>query len=61
HRPVIMPRVPAFALKLALGELGDIVLKGQRALPRKLLGAGFTFQYPEIRQALADLVSSHQA
>ncbi|MDA8165251.1 MAG: TIGR01777 family oxidoreductase, partial [Desulfobacteraceae bacterium] len=42
HRPVIMPRVPAFALKLALGELGDIVLKGQRALPRKLLGAGFT-------------------
>jgi uncharacterized protein len=57
HRPVFLPHVPAFALKLTLGELGGIVLKGQKVLPRKLLAAGFTFEYPEIRSAFSDLVA----
>ncbi|MEJ2031644.1 MAG: TIGR01777 family oxidoreductase [Deltaproteobacteria bacterium] len=57
HRPVFLPHVPAFALKLVLGELGEIVLKGQKVLPRKLQTAGFTFEYPQIRQAFADLVA----
>lgn len=55
HRPNLL-RAPAFALRLALGEMADIVLTGQRALPRRLLDEGFQFQFPEIQGALADLL-----
>ena len=36
HRPVVFP-VPAFALKLALGEMAELLLTGQRAVPAKAL------------------------
>ncbi len=55
HRPALL-RAPAFALRLALGEMADVVLTGQRALPRRLLEAGFRFQFPEIQGALKDLL-----
>ncbi|HEY8041492.1 MAG TPA: TIGR01777 family oxidoreductase [Polyangiaceae bacterium] len=49
-------RVPAFALKLALGGgLAEMLLTGQRVAPRKLTEAGFTFDVPRIDEALADL------
>jgi uncharacterized protein len=52
HRPSVM-RVPAAALRLALGSgLAEVLLTGQRALPRSLLGAGFTFEFPRVDQAL---------
>jgi len=55
HRPSFF-RVPPFALRLALGEgLAKVLLTGQRAAPNKLLGAGFTFDFPRLEQALADL------
>jgi uncharacterized protein len=57
HRPIFLPRAPSFLLKAALGDLGSVVLEGQRVLPRKLQAAGFAFEYPEIRKALADLVA----
>ncbi len=57
-RPCIF-RVPAFAVKLALGsEAAEIVLTGQRAIPRRLVDAGFAFVFPELESALADLVST---
>ena len=46
HRPAILP-VPAFALKLALGEMSEMVLASQRVLPTVAKSAGFRFQYPE--------------
>ncbi len=55
HRPSFMP-APAFMLRLILGEFADTVLEGQKVLPQKLLDAGFTFQFPTINQALADLL-----
>jgi len=56
HRPAAM-RVPGFAVKLALGhELGDVVLSGQRAIPKRLVDGGFAFVFPELASALADLV-----
>jgi len=55
HRPALL-RAPAFALRLALGEMADVVLTGQRALPRRLLEAGFRFRFPEIQEALRDLL-----
>ncbi len=56
HRPAFMP-VPAFAVKLLFGEMSEVVLNSQRAVPEAAIRAGFTFQYPEIYGALAHVVS----
>lgn len=49
-------RTPAFLLRLALGEMSDMVTEGRYAAPRRLLEAGFTFKFPELDQALEDLL-----
>jgi len=54
-RPSWLP-IPGFVLRLALGEVASIVLEGQRALPRKLLEAGFEFRFSAIEPALRDLL-----
>ena len=55
-------RVPAFAMKLAMGEgLSEIVLTGQRAMPRKLQDAGFAFELPDLGAALRDVVAARGA
>jgi NAD dependent epimerase/dehydratase family enzyme len=54
-RPSFMP-APAFALKLALGEMSKIVLEGQRALPHRLEEAGYRFRFPDLEAALRDLL-----
>ncbi len=54
ERPSFM-RAPAFMMRLVMGELAEVVLTGQRVIPRKLLAAGFEFRFPTIDQALADL------
>lgn len=54
-RPTFIP-VPAFALKLGLGELSRLLLTGQRAIPERLIGAGFEFEDPDIETALAKAV-----
>lgn len=53
--PLIMPAVPGFILKAALGDFADVVLKGQRALPARLLAAGFDFEFSTLLKALSDL------
>ncbi|MGC8781875.1 MAG: TIGR01777 family oxidoreductase [Anaerolineae bacterium] len=55
-RPSWLP-VPAFALRLALGEVASTVLEGQRAIPRKLLDLGFRFRFPDAESALRDLLA----
>lgn len=50
-------RVPSFAVKLALGARSEAVLSGQRAVPKRLVDAGFAFVFPELASALADIVS----
>ncbi|HVZ82528.1 MAG TPA: TIGR01777 family oxidoreductase [Terracidiphilus sp.] len=53
HRPAIFP-APAFALRLAFGQMADeALLTSQRAVPRKLLDAGFRFAHPDVNAALA--------
>jgi uncharacterized protein (TIGR01777 family) len=58
HRPAILP-TPAFALRLALGsEMADeMLLGGQRVLPRRATAEGFEFAYPELDAALAHAIS----
>ena len=55
HRPSFMP-APGFMIKLVLGEFGSVILEGQRVIPRRLLDSGFAFQYPDIDQALQNIV-----
>ena len=55
NRPHLIP-VPAFALKLILGEISTLVLDGQRAIPKRLQEAGYTFKYAEAKPALTDLL-----
>jgi uncharacterized protein (TIGR01777 family) len=53
HRPAIMP-VPPVALKLLYGEMAEIVLGGQRAVPERLLALGYEFRHPDLDAALRD-------
>ncbi|OXA95574.1 TIGR01777 family oxidoreductase [Flavobacterium hercynium] len=48
-----LPRVPEFLLKIALGEMSDAVLKGERVSFEKLQKAGFQFQYTNLEAALS--------
>ncbi|HTM02332.1 MAG TPA: TIGR01777 family oxidoreductase [Vicinamibacterales bacterium] len=57
HRPSALP-VPAFVLRLALGELADTALLGsQRAVPQRALANGFGFRYPDLGEALRAIYS----
>ena len=56
HRPSVMP-APAFALRLALGEMADaLLLSGQRALPVRASDLGFVFTFNSLDAALADVL-----
>lgn len=54
-RPAILP-VPAFALRLSLGEFADELLSSKRVVPASALEKGFEFRYSEFATAFADLV-----
>ncbi|MBI5897077.1 MAG: TIGR01777 family protein [Desulfobacterales bacterium] len=54
-RPAILP-APALALRLFMGEMAGVLLAGQRAVPERLMAAGFQFQYPRLDRALSDLL-----
>ncbi len=56
HRPTILP-MPAFAARLAFGEMADaLLLAGARAVPSHLDAAGFSFRHPRLEYALNDLL-----
>ncbi|GIV65055.1 MAG: NAD-dependent dehydratase [Bellilinea sp.] len=55
RRPYWLP-APAFALKLLLGEMSKLVLEGQRAIPKRLIEAGYPFRFSEHEAALRDLL-----
>lgn len=58
HRPAILP-APAFALRLAFGQMADeALLASARVLPQKLNRAGFAFAEPSLEQALAAALAS---
>jgi len=56
RRPAFAP-APAFAIRAAMGEMAALVLDGQRALPAKALALGFRFRFPDLEQALRDLLA----
>ena len=57
-KPILLPKVPSLVLKLLLGEMADLVLKGAKVSSEKIQSTGFRFQYAEVEDALADLLTS---
>lgn len=49
-------RVPAFALRVLLGEMADVLVTGQRVVPAKAQTLGYAFRYPTLDQALEALM-----
>lgn len=56
RRPVLVPFVPEFALRIILGEFGSFLTKGQRAVPQRLIKEKYSFKFPVLKDALDDLV-----
>jgi uncharacterized protein (TIGR01777 family) len=52
HRPALL-RVPGFAVRLALGEVGGELLDSRRVVPARALAGGFAFARPRLEDALA--------
>jgi uncharacterized protein (TIGR01777 family) len=55
HKPLWAPKVPAFLLKLLLGEMSTIVLGSTKVSAQKIEDAGFSFKYPDITSALREI------
>jgi uncharacterized protein (TIGR01777 family) len=56
HRPAFLT-LPAAVLQGIYGEMAEILLASQRALPQAALAAGFRFRYPDLGAALRDLLA----
>ncbi|PIB37274.1 TIGR01777 family protein [Reichenbachiella sp. 5M10] len=56
RRPLWLPNVPAFVLKLLLGEMAEIVLSGHRIDNQKVIGSGFQFKYDRAQAAVMDIL-----
>lgn len=56
-KPLILPNVPAFAMKLLLGEMAKMVLGGNKVSAEKTLNSGFKFKFEELDKALEDIYS----
>jgi len=54
-RPAFLP-TPGFVLRLVLGEMADLVLTGQRVIPKRALEYRYTFRYPELEGALRNVL-----
>jgi hypothetical protein len=57
NRPTVMP-MPAFAARLAFGEMAnDLLLASTKVAPKRLSDSGYEFQYPELANALKHVLS----
>ena len=57
NRPTALA-MPAFAARLAFGEMADeMLLASQKVIPKKLINAGFNFRYPELEPTMKELLA----
>lgn len=56
NKPLFVPPVPGFILRIMMGEFGSVLLKGQRVVPKRLMAMGFRYRFPTIDKALRDLL-----
>ena len=57
HRPSFLP-TPKLAVRVLLGPVATLVTSGQRVLPKRALGLGYVFKFPEIDAAMRDAVTA---
>ena len=58
-RPTLFP-IPAFAVRLLFGEMGEaLLLGGQRVTPERLKSTGYQFQYSQLEPGLAAILEKH--
>jgi len=56
NRPLILPNIPKFAMKLALGDMHMLLFESQRVSSQKIESNGFQFKYANLKPALEDLL-----
>lgn len=56
-RPLWLPKVPAWALRLVLGKMSQLLLASQRVSSEKIEAEGFGFEYKNVHRALTHLLS----
>ncbi|MBT1704377.1 TIGR01777 family oxidoreductase [Chryseosolibacter indicus] len=57
RKPMIFPSVPAFVLKAIFGEMGDVVLKGNKVSSKKIQETRFNYKFTTLDKALKDLLA----
>ncbi|KUO64510.1 MAG: epimerase [Gracilibacter sp. BRH_c7a] len=55
HKPCWLP-VPEILLKIALGQMAEMLVYGQRVSPKKIRDAGFEFRFKELKSALEEVI-----
>jgi len=58
HKPILLPAIPAFAIKALFGDMAGMVLEGSRVSNQKIKATGFKFQFENINEALKDLLGN---
>ena len=58
NKPLFLPNVPGFVIKMMFGEMGNIVLGGNRVSNEKIVEAGFSYEYATLEHALQNLLKS---
>ena len=53
-KPYIMPNIPRFAMKLALGEMHKLLFDSQNVSAKKIINSGYQFEYLSLNKAIAD-------
>jgi NAD dependent epimerase/dehydratase family enzyme len=57
-KPFFFPAVPAFMMRLVMGEAADMVLGGSRISSQKIRDAGYRFQYERAEKAITASLSA---
>lgn len=55
-KPLFLPNIPEFAMKITLGEMHVLLFESQRVSSEKIESEGYTFKYPNLMPALKDLL-----
>ena len=56
NKPLLLPRVPSWSLRLLFGEMADLVIKGNKVSSDKLKSTGFKYRFKTLEAALSDLL-----
>lgn len=56
NKTLWLPNIPAFALKIVLGEMATLVISSQKVSSQKIENKGFQFKYPDLESSLENLL-----